>query len=301
MHCSGKSGTRRSAARSVSKKWMWFAVGISSFAVAVLVLECLALRSFPNTFNMQQAIERQNVNAVERLVRSGRDIDAPFDGAAGTGRTPLMVAARFAEPDFLEAMVERGANVSAQDALGHTPLHHCLLAVRTSSNADLKARAIRLIELGADTNARAQLMEGQTPLHYASAWRLAGVVSTLLRAGADPRIKDDRGRTALHLALVGPLADPAILHALLRAGADPDARDSHGKTPLHVAAEALVDPLLVSLLLEWGANPLTRDGTGLLPVDVLPKTDLRHPERIDKLRVILLSAMKCEGTEPPSG
>ena len=55
-----------------------------------------------------------------------------------------------------------------------------------------------LIEAGADPNAAAA--GGVTPLHRAVRNRCSGAVEALLRAGADPRRRNDRGSTASDLA-----------------------------------------------------------------------------------------------------
>jgi hypothetical protein len=55
-----------------------------------------------------------------------------------------------------------------------------------------------LIEAGADPNAAAA--GGVTPLHRAVRNRCSAAAGALLRAGADPRLPNDRGSTASGLA-----------------------------------------------------------------------------------------------------
>ena len=58
------------------------------------------------------------------------------------------------------------------------------------------------------------------------------VVKALLAAGANPDVRDNRGRTPLHYAVAKDGVILAVVEALLDAGADPAAKDSEGKTPL---------------------------------------------------------------------
>jgi hypothetical protein len=76
-------------------------------------------------------------------------------------------------------------------------------------------------------------------------------VLRLLDAGVDPRIRDGRQRTLLHVLYL--LEWEALLPRLLAAGLDLEARDHHQRTPLHVAAGE--GPAgLVRALLEAGAR-----------------------------------------------
>ncbi|XP_074541181.1 NF-kappa-B inhibitor alpha-like [Halichoeres trimaculatus] len=130
----------------------------------------------------------------------------------------------------------------------------------------------------------------QTALHLAVITEQPQLVERLLKAGCDPRLSDDSGNTALHIACKkGSMACfgvitqncqrhvPAIvsfpnyngqncLHlasingyislveSLVRLGADINAQEQcSGRTSLHLAVD-LQNPTLVSRLLELGAN-----------------------------------------------
>ncbi|MET7394328.1 ankyrin repeat domain-containing protein [Dactylosporangium sp. NPDC005572] len=82
--------------------------------------------------------------------------------------------------------------------------------------------------------------------------------------GVDPHVRDERGRTLLHLLPwlsdeEGRRSSPALVRRLLDAGLDIDVRDLTGETPLH-SAVALGAPGLVRGLLGAGADPFAMSG-----------------------------------------
>ncbi|MEV4133284.1 ankyrin repeat domain-containing protein [Dactylosporangium sp. NPDC049742] len=77
-------------------------------------------------------------------------------------------------------------------------------------------------------------------------------VTALLDEGVDPHVRDDRGRTLLHLA--AHLDDLALLDRLLTAGLDVNARDLRGVTPLHAAVHGMGDVGVIRALVAAGAD-----------------------------------------------
>ncbi len=74
---------------------------------------------------------------------------------------------------------------------------------------------------------------GLAPLHWAGMRSKApAIVKALLAAGADPDVRDKRGRTTLHYAAAKDKVLLEVVEALLDSGADPAARDIEGKTPV---------------------------------------------------------------------
>lgn len=102
----------------------------------------------------------------------------------------------------------------------------------------------------------------EPPLHYAVFYSNRGpeAVGALLDGGMPVDWKDERGRTALHLA-----SKAGIVERLLLAGADVNIQDADKKTPLH---SAIGYPEIVRLLLEHGADPTVRNKQGLTPADI---------------------------------
>jgi hypothetical protein len=95
--------------------------------------------------------------------------------------------------------------------------------------------AILLAFLACSSLCRAGEADGQRLLDAAKAGRL-GEVQSLLDRGLSPKVKDEDGRTPLHLAVVG--GHQAVAEALLRSGAEINALDSRGKSPLDLAEAA---------------------------------------------------------------
>eukprot|EP00004_Rigifila_ramosa_P027022 TRINITY_DN8615_c0_g1_i1.p1 TRINITY_DN8615_c0_g1~~TRINITY_DN8615_c0_g1_i1.p1 ORF type:complete len:409 (-),score=92.44 TRINITY_DN8615_c0_g1_i1:30-1106(-) len=74
----------------------------------------------------------------------------------------------------------------------------------------------------------------RTPLHYASQYGSAAVVSLLLKHGAKTEARDNNRLTPLHLAAQS--GSPETVRLLVGAGAQLDSRDDRLRAPLHLAA-----------------------------------------------------------------
>jgi ankyrin repeat protein len=98
-------------------------------------------------------------------------------------------------------LITRGAGIRARNRRGAEPLHAAVIGAPGSASwnpACQRDVIVYLIEAGADPNAAAA--GGVIPLHRAVRNRCSAAVEALLRAGADPRLPNDRGSTASDLA-----------------------------------------------------------------------------------------------------
>lgn len=87
---------------------------------------------------------------------------------------------------------------------------------------------------GANVNHRHP--SGQPLLNERIHWNLPSVALWLLKNGADPRLADAQGNTALHEAVRRGI-NPKVVEALLAAGGDPVFKNAAGQTPLALARE----------------------------------------------------------------
>ena len=117
------------------------------------------------------------------------------------GDTALHAAAFSYDSAMARALIARGADIRARNRRGAEPLHAAVIGNPNSPTWN-PADQCQLIELlvatGADPNAKAA--GGVTPLHRAVRNRCSAAVEALLRAGADSRLPNDSGSTAVDLA-----------------------------------------------------------------------------------------------------
>ncbi len=105
----------------------------------------------------------------------------------------------------------------------------------------------RLIVRGDDIDVRDA--RGCTPLHFAVVAKQREVTAVLVGNGADLNAHNDRGDTPLHMAVAN--RDHALVQYLINKGADLDATNSGGSTLMHVAA-LVGDVGLLKLFVEKG-------------------------------------------------
>jgi ankyrin repeat protein len=203
------------------------------------------------------ASQNGHMKAACKLIERGADVTAQNY----YGWTPLHVASQNGQVDVARMLIERGADVTAQDHWGWTPL---LLASQMGEVYVVRM----LIERGADVTA--QNKDGRTPLHPASQNGQVDVARMLIECGADVAAQDNDGGTPLHVASQRGQVDVARM--LIELGADVTAQNNEGETPLHLASAptwTLVSPQkhaeVAHTLLEHGADFNARNKNGLTP------------------------------------
>lgn len=137
----------------------------------------------------------------------------------------IHLAARIGNEKLTRLLLEKGADITATDTLGRTPLY-------LASCLGQKRVVELLIEKGADINATNHI--NWTAIH-AAAWNGRDlVVELLLQLGAIIEAQDEGGRTPLLLAASCGYLE--VVQLLLAWGADPKPKTGSGITPLLLAA-----------------------------------------------------------------
>ncbi len=174
-------------------------------------------------------------------------------GSAAAGPSPLQ--AEFAKAvgrgdhDKVRALLARDVDVNGEIG-GFVP-------IMLAKDAEMVSL---LVSAGADVNATASLLPGQTPLMFAAINKNAAVARSLVDAGAAiDRINEQSGATAL-LTAIGNGGEK-IVEMLVGAGADVNAGRYLGMPPLHLAVTK-GNERIVRILLEAGADTEVKDDSG---------------------------------------
>jgi ankyrin repeat protein len=146
--------------------------------------------------------------AVARLLLS-RGADPDRRGLHGL--SPLTLATMRDHGELAALLLRHRADPDRRDSTGHTPLS---LAAHLDRPAVIRPLALA----GADLQLASRF---GPPLVICAEADAARTCTELLRAGADPEVRDDNGRSPLLLAAINENA--RIARALLAAGAEPGA------------------------------------------------------------------------------
>lgn len=132
--------------------------------------------------------EAARAKMIDTLVRLGADPDTQD---AKTGQTPLMILA--ASADKLPSLQKLLAHPVAQDHFDHSGMNAVFHALKNPKGLEM------LLAAGAPPDAR-HMKDASTPLIAAAKNDDAHTVRRLLDAGANPRLFDARGKSALSYA-----------------------------------------------------------------------------------------------------
>ena len=170
------------------------------------------------------------VGIVQLLLERDANVNAQDKGHM----MPLHLACYYGKLEIARALLSHGASAnSTKGELGQTALHLVLKGNRRGQDG---IRIVRLLlEHGADVNA--QDSNKETPLHLASYYGEFAIVRALLIHGANPNGANIHGQTPLHLLSLWPHVEneARLIGILVEGGADVDARDKDNETPLHSA------------------------------------------------------------------
>ena len=166
-----------------------------------------------------------------------------------------MVACARGNFDCVELLLNRGANANALDVNNSSPLHK-------ACEANAVNIVVALLDHGADIEQKAK--NGLNALLISSQYlNHIKIARILLKRGANAKVSDSNGKTALHFCAVND--DEITLERLLRRKADIDAKDSLGRAPIHYAA-ACNSLCAVEMLINFNANVDLKDNNGQVPL-----------------------------------
>ncbi|MEN9704775.1 MAG: Phosphocholine transferase AnkX [Pseudomonadota bacterium] len=271
-------------------------IGLASLAAAA---DAVAPRDADGTTALHWAVHRDDLAAVDRLIRAGADAKATND----FGATPMSEAAVVGNPKVIAALLAAGADPDSTNEQGQTAL---MVLARTSN----VSAATLLLRKGAKVNATEKL-RGQTALMWAAAESQPAMVRALLAAGADPNLRTTvnesqrqvsgepraqyrpaGGYTALMFAARQGCLD--CVKALVGKGAKIDYADPEGVTPLILAVNNFWFDT-GAWLLDHGANPNIWDWWGrtalycAVDLNTIPRggrADLPSLDRTTSLQMI---------------
>uniref|UniRef100_A0A3P8YP94 RHD domain-containing protein n=1 Tax=Esox lucius TaxID=8010 RepID=A0A3P8YP94_ESOLU len=211
----------------------------------------------------------------------------PLDTYAGSRMT---TGTRELQLDCVVPLSKHGAQRSlcSHFRSPHRPLH---LAIIHQQSAVIQQLVHTLQNMRQDRVLNQLNHLSQSPLHLAVITGQVKVVDVLLRAGADPTLLDQDGRTALHLAAL--TGDDTTLRVLLghlgeRYSHLVNTADYHGLYPLHLAVRKGGERCL-RLLVEGGAKinaPEQKSGCSALHLAV--------KENLFKVACTLITELKAD-------
>ena len=175
----------------------------------------------------------------EVLSRMLIEYGAKLDLEDAMGHTALFYAVTNEQHGMVELMLKLGAEVQIAEKENESLLHS---ALNSAVSSDIDVSTVNLLlDYGADTNA---MVSGITPLYTACQKGLTTVVQKMLKCGAKVNASTS---SPLYAACIKNYS--AIAKLLLCKGADPNVPE-----PVLMAAAANGDHELVMLLLSHGAN-----------------------------------------------
>ncbi|EKV57225.1 ankyrin repeat-containing protein [Brachyspira hampsonii 30446] len=205
------------------------------------------------------AVINNNLDTVEALLNY-KDINkeaklpykATLDNWYLGGATPLIVASYVGNADIVYTLIEAGCDIRARDDIdGAMPIH----VASANGNDDT---VILLLEKDKTLVNEADKNGNDTPLHWASMKNKPSTVNILLKYGADSKIQNTDGNTALHYAAMYASSD--VIKNIVNADkSSVNMSNNENMYPIHYAAlENNVDAL-VSLVQDGKADVNIKD------------------------------------------
>lgn len=170
------------------------------------------------------AVKRNKERLVHLLLDEGADVN--YKRVQGSQGSACHAAAWGGFCDILVLLHKAGADISATDKFGQTPLH--------SAASRNKVEVVRLLITTLGAPVTCVDGSGWTPLHLAARSNSCGLLQWLHETGTDIEQPDRFGHSALQNACQCGALDAA--KALIAMGANIEWTTGSGSTALHIAA-----------------------------------------------------------------
>jgi ankyrin repeat protein len=142
--------------------------------------------------SMMEALMRNDVDAIRRLLGSGEDLNATYKT---TGLTPILLAVGLCSAETIQVLLANGASMSDRDKLGNGPLARAAHGNNIPVMKLLLQRGCRVGDLNED---------GNTPLHLAALNGSDSAARLLLAHGGQADQANNYGITPRHIARGDP-------------------------------------------------------------------------------------------------
>ena len=208
------------------------------------------------------AVINNSLDSVEALLSYkdiNKEVKLPYEATLDNwylgGATPLITASYIGNADIIYTLIEAGCNMRARDDVdGAMPIH----VASANGNDDA---VILLLEKDKTLVNETDNNGNDTPLHWASMKDNPSTVLVLLKYGADTKIQNSDGNTALHYAAMYASSD-VIKNIVSFDKSSVNIANNEGMYPIHYAALEDNSDALVSLVQDGGADVNIKDSTG---------------------------------------
>lgn len=245
-----------------------------------ITLRFLRLSYFPraNEANpIKHSLTRYNLlSSIQTFVQHGAD----FGLRDAHGKTPLVVAAEYGNPEFLAELLKLGCPAKDSDENDHTVLHYACASLQNATTTS------QLLECGAHVNAK-NSDYGDTALHISVRLGDEANICLLLKNGADPDIRNNCGQSCTFAFLNQPVNKNKIcaLERLLNETTQLNLHDTFGRIPRLLAdghdrfKQTLIDVATRPSTLHWLCRQVLRKAIGNKNINERMLDKLRIPQR----------------------
>ncbi|HSW76082.1 MAG TPA: ankyrin repeat domain-containing protein [Candidatus Saccharimonadales bacterium] len=206
--------------------------------------------------SIKMACMTNNIEAMQKLIDAGADINAFINGYDRGDYTPLMDVASKANLKMMQYLISAGADVHIRNKEGETALHYA------AGCEHFNFKMLLMMVAGKNRVSNSYVIINEDS--YSE--DVIEVIQCLVNAGIDINIRNNKGMTPLHIASL--FGNIEIVKYLISVGADINARDyKYNATPLHMAAR-MANVTVAQYLISVGADVNAQNNEGRTPYDL---------------------------------